>query len=79
MVDFVLAAEFDIKKGVCLKKAYPLGENEIENSYILASYMLPDGCHRHIKDISVFQSPIILKPINKEEAKAEAKIETKSI
>ena len=57
MIDFILAAEFDINSGVCLTDYYPQ-KGEIKNSYIIASYMLPDGIHKHDSDISVFTSKI---------------------
>ena len=53
MIDFVFAAEFDITSGVTLKGQHPVAP-VIENSFSLASYMLPDGCHKFTKDQNVF-------------------------
>ena len=44
MIDYVIAAEFDIKQGVVIKSYYPK-EPEIKNLEVLAAYMIPDGSH----------------------------------
>ena len=49
--------QFDIKKGVALRGVYP-DKGKLINQYAIASYMLPDGIHKHDSDISVFTSQI---------------------
>lgn len=56
-----MAAEFDIKQGVDLKDCFPIPADNIENSYVIASYMLPDGCHRHSQDVFLFKSHMLIK------------------
>jgi len=57
MIDFVFTAEFDINKGVDISGVFPkIGE--ITNTYVIASYMLPDGCHLHKEDITIFRCQI---------------------
>lgn len=75
MIEYVLAAEFDIDKGSSLSFQYPrpCGINQNE----LAELMLPEGSHLHEEDFNVFilnQRPVYAINESKQiEADAKAK------
>lgn len=53
LVDYLLAAEFDIDKGSCLRLGYPAVPPDYEDSFF-AEIMLPEGAHNHPEDTTYF-------------------------
>ena len=54
MINYVFASEFDILKGSLIRSYYPPCIPYF-NECLLASYMIPDGAHKHQYDINFFK------------------------
>ena len=54
MINYVFASEFDILKGCLIRAHYPQSFVSF-NDGMLASYMIPDGAHKHETDLNVFR------------------------
>lgn len=53
LVDYVILSEFDIDKGSVVRLQYPSPVPGVEPG-IIASYMLPEGAHNRLQDMTYF-------------------------